>query len=94
VNSLSHEAVLRTGAHVAFVADEADFMVANLLTSQIHVLSGTGADIWELIDGSSSVAELAQKLASTHVGAEIDEVTGQLAAFLEELTAAGLVEEV
>jgi hypothetical protein len=90
--TLPPELLVRSGEHAAFVAEGPDVIAANLLTSAVHLISGTGASIWRLIDGASSVAGIIDALAAAYPDGDRDLIGEQVVAYLEKLRDAGLVE--
>lgn len=53
-------------------------------------LVGTGAAVWDLIDGSRTAAAVVEQLA-TRFAAPVDQVRSDVAAFVATLDAAGLL---
>jgi hypothetical protein len=90
--TLSPDLVVRYGDHIAFVIEESQVVAANLLTSEVHILSGTGASIWECIDAESSIASVVDAVSDAYPDGDPDRMAPQIAAYLEDLGDAGLVE--
>ena len=55
------------------------------------ILNGSGAVIWQLLDGTRSVGDVTRAVAE-HFGVSTDEVTPAVDAFLTELGELGLLE--
>lgn len=76
-----------------FVETEIDdeVVLMDLATGNFFSLAGTSLDVWRLVDGTRSADEIAASLAEDY-GTPVDVVGPDVAAFLEELRAAGLIE--
>jgi hypothetical protein len=61
---------------------------------RIKLLNATGLEVWELLDGRRDAGAVARALGAAHPDADPDAVARDVAQFLEELAAAGLVEAV
>jgi PqqD family protein of HPr-rel-A system len=57
----------------------------------VHLFNETAARIWELLETSSSVDELVEALAEEYEGAAPEDLRREVAAFLADLGARGLL---
>lgn len=73
------------------VGDSSITYVANLLTSEIIVLEGTGAIIWEMLDQPMREHQLLEKIAMAYQQTP-ETVKEPTHSFLELLTSHGLLE--
>lgn len=69
---------------------DGEVVLLNLADGTFFSLTGTGAEIWPLIDGQSNRADLLAELAA-RFDANEQEIAGDLDAFLGALAAAGFV---
>lgn len=67
-------------------------IVIHLDTGNYYSLTGSGAEIWALLDGADSIATLSAELARRHARAG-DEIRGQVESFVADLSREGLVED-
>lgn len=80
----------RRGAFSETAVDD-EIVLLNLDDGTFFSLTGTGAEIWPLIDGTRSRDKLVTVLAAAH-GAAVDEVAADLDVFLAQLADAGFIE--
>ena len=86
------DAVLRRCSDVRFrtVLDEG--VVIKQDTAEVLVLNAVGARVLELLDGRRTVADVRAALAG-EFAAPADELERDVAGYLDELLAAGIIEE-
>ncbi len=70
---------------------EDEVVVMHLESGEFFSLTGSSAAIWRLIDGTRGSEAIVAELAAAY-GEEPDRIAGDLAAFVAQLQAAGLVE--
>lgn len=61
--------------------------------ARVRMLNETGSLIWRLSDGSKTLREIAEAVASEY-DTTVEECLADVAAFVEELVAAGVMEKV
>lgn len=76
---------------VVTVAVDGDAIVYDERREMAHLLSPTGAIVWELLDGETPLSELAADLSEVF-GTDEDEVLLDLVALVRELGHRGLLE--
>ena len=90
--SVAARFVVRPGNPQRFVADSA--LVHEPSSDRLHTLGGSGTHIFRVLTEAApdtvSAAEVTEKFAEMGLAADVDDV----AEFLDELTAAGLVDRV
>ncbi len=69
---------------------EDGFILFNHDSSLVHHLNPSAAVVWQLCDGSASVAQLAAEIAE-EFGLDRGQIQGQVAAVIAEFDALGLV---
>ena len=57
----------------------------------VHILNGTAQKIWQLCDGSRSMAEIVKELINAYPDQEIGIITNDIKELLEELAAKNLI---
>ena len=67
-------------------------IVIHLETGNYYSLTGSGAEIWALLEGMSSPSAICTELARRHSHPE-DEIRDAVASFLADLDSEGLVED-
>jgi hypothetical protein len=70
---------------------EEDISLYNPRTEQVVVLNGTASDIWRLADGSHTIGEIVDLLASSY-GVSPDSIAPDVEKTVEDLAEAGLIE--
>ena len=66
-------------------------IVVDPRSREVHLLNGTGARIWDLLETASSVDELVDALADEYEGAPAEELRREVEGFLADLQTKGLV---
>lgn len=77
-------------ATVAWTDDGDDVAVATTPTTMVHVLTGSGALLWHLLDEPLTTDDLARRAARS-AGLDPEEIHDDVAAFLTDLAERGLV---
>jgi PqqD family protein of HPr-rel-A system len=85
---------LRPRAGVVMRPEEDEAFLFDPDRGTLKLLNPTGVDVWRLLDGQRDAQDLAREVAARYPEADADAVAGDVAQFLEELVAAGLVEAV
>ncbi|WP_181435123.1 PqqD family protein [Curtobacterium sp. MCBD17_019] len=83
---------VRRRARVAAVGDAERVVVTDPARCDLHVLAGSAAVVWSELDEGTTVEDVATRVARWYPDVDPETVAGQVAAFLGELAAAGLVE--
>lgn len=84
--------VVRVSPRVAVALDGDALVVAQLDRSALRRLEGTAAELWARLDGVAAVDDLVDASLADHPGADPAAVREQVAAFVDQLLAEGLVE--
>ena len=91
---------LMRSPHTAFVlasdyvtGSEDSFYVANLLTSELAILQGPSAVIWEILEEATSTHALISEITEIY-GVTREVVSGSVLAFLDSMEAQGLIQRV
>ena len=84
--------VVRVSPRVAVARDGDALVVAQLDRSALRRLEGTAAELWARLDGVAAVDDLVDASLADHPGADPAAVREQVAAFVDQLLAEGLVE--
>ena len=84
--------VVRVSPRVAVARDGDALVVAQLDRSALRRLEGTAAELWARLDGVGAVDDLVDASLADHPGADPAAVREQVAAFVDQLLAEGLVE--
>ncbi len=84
------ERVPRRSPEVLEEEFDGELVLCEPVREQVVLLNETGAAVWELCDGSLSVAEIVALLAD-QTGAERETVAADVAAFVEDLVARGFL---
>jgi hypothetical protein len=71
---------------------EGETIAIHLVTGNYYSLTGSGAEIWDLLAPGGSVPEICSELALRH-GCAVGEVRGAVESFIADLEHEGLVEE-
>lgn len=71
---------------------EGETIVIHLDTGSYYSLTGSGAEIWHLLSGSTSVSEICTELSRLHARPE-SEISGAVESFIADLEREGLVED-
>lgn len=86
--------------HTAFVlasdyapGGEDSFYVANLLTSELAILQGPSAVIWEILEEPTSTHALISEITEIY-GVTREVVSASVLAFLDSMEAQGLIQRV
>jgi hypothetical protein len=79
-------------SHVLETEIDGDISIYNAETEEVTILNGTASDIWRLADGTYTIKEIT-RLLSTAYGVTDDEISPDVAATVEKLTSAGLLEQ-
>ena len=66
-----------------------EIVVMSLDSGDFFSITGTARDIWELIDGTRDEAEIAGVLAKRYAASR-EAMSGEISAFLAQLSGAGL----
>ena len=82
--------VLRRAPHVAWVAVDDD-VVALDPAGRAHVITATGALLWPLLDGRTTVAELAADVADVF-GIDPDAAVADVRQFVDDMVGCELLE--
>jgi hypothetical protein len=72
--------------------EEDEAFLLEPVSGRIKLLNPTGVEVWQLLDGLRDPAAVARALGQAHPDAEPGAVARDVEQFLDELTAAGLVE--
>lgn len=93
--SLTGQSVLRRVWQVSHeLPEEERVAFFDEAASELVVVNALGGAIWQLLDGKSSIGELAELIAEEVQGApEVGEVERELLAYLQQLLERGAVEE-
>ncbi len=86
------EKVYRRHPSVSFTRFGDEMLVVVPKLSWQLVLNGTGARIFELLDGTRTVGQIAGELGAEFAGAPVDEVARDVQEVLADLTEKGAVE--
>lgn len=78
-------------SHIMETEVEEDISLYNPRTEQVVVLNGTASDIWRLADGSHTIGEIVDLLASSY-GVSPDSIAPDVEKTVEDLAEAGLIE--
>lgn len=78
-------------SHVLETEIDDDVSLYDPSTEQVTVLNGTASDIWRLVDGTRTVAEITDLLASSY-GVERSAIADDVRKTIGELTRAGLID--
>ena len=70
---------------------EEETIVVDPRSREVHLLNGTGARIWDLLETASSVDELVAALGEEYEGATPEELRREVEAFLGDLGGKGLL---
>lgn len=70
---------------------DGDISIYDAKTEKVTVLNGTASDVWRLIDGRTSVGEIAELLASSYQ-VSIEDVATDVAETVARFAEAGLLE--
>lgn len=89
--SVNSQTVPYISHHISAVHSGDRVTVANLRTSEIHVLEGSGVTIWGYIDGHNSAAQISTFVFESYLNANMDEVTQRVFEFLDSLIELGLI---
>jgi HAE1 family hydrophobic/amphiphilic exporter-1 len=81
--------VAATGLETRAAGDEV--LIHDASRDKVHVINSTAARVMELCDGNRSIAEIALKL-SAETGADLEIVTGDVAAIVVQFRQLGLIE--
>lgn len=79
-----------TRTDVAAVEVGEDWVVYDPATGAASVLNPSAATVWAMLDGATTVAEIARGIASVH-GIDAGAVTEQIRALVSELADQGLL---
>jgi Coenzyme PQQ synthesis protein D (PqqD) len=71
---------------------DGETIIVHLETGNYYSLTGSGAEIWTLLNGAASIAAVCAELGSRHGGPE-DEIRSAVESFVAELEREGLVED-
>ena len=66
-------------------------IVVDPRSREVHLLNGTGARIWDLLETGSSLDQLVEALGEEYEGATPEELRGEVEAFLHDLGGKGLL---
>lgn len=69
-----------------------DCVVLDAAGEMLRGLNGTAARVWDLADGTRSVAEISRQIA-TEYSAPVEDVLKDVISFVEQLLSLGLVEQ-
>ena len=78
------------GRNVIHETIDGEAVIINLMSGRYYSVQGSGAEIWNLIDGRDSVGQAAQWLAQRYSLPETD-MQDVVARFLAQLTEEGLI---
>ena len=78
-------------SHVLETEIDEDISLYVPQTEQVIVLNGTASDIWRLADGSHTIGEVIELLASSY-GVSAESITADVEKTVDELSEAGLIE--
>jgi len=81
----------RRDPSLPFQRMDEDAIVVDPRSRQVHLLNETGARIWELLETTTSVDEIAELLADEYEGATPEELRREVEAFVGDLGGKGLV---
>jgi PqqD family protein of HPr-rel-A system len=81
----------RRDSALPFQRMDEETIVVDPRSREVHLLNGTGARIWDLLEAPSSVDELCQALDDEFDGADPAELRREVQTFLADLSAKGLV---
>lgn len=81
----------RRDSALPFQRMDEETIVVDPRSREVHLLNGTGARIWDLLEAPSSVDELCQALDDEFDGADAAELRREVETFLADLSAKGLV---
>ena len=80
----------RVGDAIEYVVLDGEAVVYDTANAELHRLNATATRIWECCDGVTSVDDVTDRLAA-NAGVERDLVASDVAAYLAQLEACGLV---
>lgn len=83
-------AIVRNEGRYSETTIDDECVVMSLATGDFFSLTGTARSIWTLIDGRNDLDAISRALA-TEYGAEPAEIAADVAAFVHQLAANGLV---
>lgn len=83
-------ALAKLAENFSETAIDDEIVVMNLANGNFYSLTGTGRAIWLLIDGTRDPASIVAELAADY-GVAADAIADEVAAFIADLTAAGLI---
>jgi pyrroloquinoline quinone biosynthesis protein D len=83
-------AIARAEGHYSETEIDAEVVVMNLSSGEFFSLTGTGREIWRLIDGTRDRDSLLARLVQVFA-AEPAEIAADLDQFLDQLAGAGLI---
>lgn len=78
-------------SHVLETEIDAEVSLYDPSTEQVTVLNGTASDIWRLVDGTRTIAEITSLLASSY-GVERSVIAEDVHKTLDEFSRAGLID--
>lgn len=78
-------------SHVLETEIEGEVSLYNPRNEQVTILNGTASDIWRLIDGEHSIAEITSLLASSY-GIDPAAIADDVSQTIDRLSEAGLIE--
>jgi PqqD family protein of HPr-rel-A system len=85
------EAGWRRDPVLPFQRMDEETIVVDPRSREVHLLNGTAARIWELLERERSMEELVTALGDEYEGAPADTVRAEVQAFVTEMGAKGLV---
>jgi pyrroloquinoline quinone biosynthesis protein D len=85
------KAITKATGQFSETAIDDEIVVMHLVSGEFFSLTGTGRDLWLLIDGSRSRSDLLADMAAQY-GAQPAEIAGDVDAFLVSLGAAGFLD--
>ena len=91
VASMEHRRLRRSPDALATQVD-GDIMMLVLSTGMYHSLSGVAARIWEVLEVPSTPDEISSRIADEY-GVPLEQCRADTQAFLEDLSRAGLVDD-
>lgn len=78
-------------SHVLETEIDEDISLYNPRTEQVVVLNGTASDIWRLADGSRTIEDIIELLASSYQVSP-DSIASDVEKTVQELSEAGLID--
>jgi hypothetical protein len=88
---VDQDARLRRSKNATYQTVEGEAILIDVVSGAYYSLNEVGTVFWELLDGSRSVAECAETIASTY-DAPLDVITADLLELAGDLVSEGLAE--